>query len=480
MLLRRFLSFLPRSRLVGTRPHLVRSSLVGSTSYPITISNSHRTFSDISVTLTATTPRKPYFHFVILNYTATQSSKMVQAVTRAIRATGCTNCRTQLLRSITAIAGVQWPTQTPQRRLAARQTAVRHSSTMPPNFRTLVSEEDQAAAIEAAAREAEQIAKEDSIDESLDEATLVADYAKLYDDAHIDESAPRSASDTDSTPWYLQVDAPEISSANTAALARQELPPLPENSPPILEALVEHVGVNLGLDSLTMLDLRHLDPPAALGSNLIMLIGTARSEKHLHVSADRLCRWLRTNYKLRPDADGLLGRNELKLRLKRKAKKQRLVGPRHADDADDGVRTGWVCVNVGEVPTAPSESKIVEEVQQNYIGFGRRSEGVKIVVQMLVEEKREELELERLWGGIAKRQSKGVLLELDDEGNWQGQGPKGDVLNVSEPRNAEGLTEEEFGKRFGETQDGEFPEDTEWKPTPHAPQEGNLFRKIST
>lgn len=352
---------------------------------------------------------------------------------------------------------------------------------MPPNFRTLVSEEEQAVAIEAAAREAEQVAKEDSVDETIDEATLVADYAKLYDEAHVDEDAMKSTTGPeDSTPWYLQVDAPAITSQNIAALARQELPPIPDNAPPILEALVEHIGVNLGLDSLTMLDLRHLDPPAALGSNLIMLIGTARSEKHLHVSADRLCRWLRTNYKLRPDADGLLGRNELKLRLKRKAKKQRLVGPRHADEADDGVRTGWVCVNVGEVPTGPkseAETKVQQEIEnQGYIGFGRKTNGVKIVVQMLVEEKREELELERLWGGIAKRQSKGVLLEMDQEGNWQGQGPKGDV----EPVNEEGETEKAFGERFGETQDGEFPSEEVREFKPHTGGEGNIFRKIST
>ena len=82
-----------------------------------------------------------------------------------------------------------------------------------------------------------------------------------------------------------------------------------------------------------------------------------------------------------PDADGLLGRNELKLRLKRKAKKQRLVGPRHADEADDGVRTGWVCVNVGEV-TPGTEAEAVEE-KKEFVGFGKRSDGVKVVYRCL-------------------------------------------------------------------------------------------------
>ena len=72
------------------------------------------------------------------------------------------------------------------------------------------------------------------------------------------------------------------------------------------------------------------------------------------VAADRLCRWLRTEHKLSPYADGLLGRNELKLKMRRKAKRARLmsaVGAKATAETsiDDGIRTGWVCVNVGRV-----------------------------------------------------------------------------------------------------------------------------------
>ncbi|KFY76243.1 hypothetical protein V498_09654 [Pseudogymnoascus sp. VKM F-4517 (FW-2822)] len=35
---------------------------------------------------------------------------------------------------------------------------------------------------------------------------------------------------------------------------------------------------------------------------------------------------------------------------------------------------------------------------------------------MLVEEKRAELDLERLWGGIARRQTSGLLAEVDEDG----------------------------------------------------------------
>lgn len=419
---------------------------------------------------------------------------MVQALRRAVRSHGCANCRAQLLKNFTSIAGVQWPAHLSPHSFTARQErkkqfnsiSARYNHTESPARSDIsssyASSEDAQSSIEAAAREAEaelselekseasseadSILDEQDLDQ-IDDRTLTEEYSALYDKATSSQPTTTSSAAADSTPWYLQV-APEIPSATSpAALARQKLPELPENPPPILQPLLEQVSITLGIDDLTLLDLRGLDPPPALGANLLMIIGTARSEKHLHVSADRLCRWLRTNFKLRPDADGLLGRNELKLRLKRKAKKQRLVGmsPNSADDADDGVRTGWVCVNVGEVEGA--EVPISSEAEDTkFVGFGKRSEGTKIVVQMLVDEKREELDLERLWGGIAKRQTKGVMLELDDNGNWQGQGP---TKVVGE--------QEEFGSKFGEVQDGEFPDEEVRKVVM---SEGNAFRKIST
>jgi hypothetical protein len=199
-------------------------------------------------------------------------------------------------------------------------------------------------------------------------------------------------------PWYLQVDSPQR--APEPISERQKIPDLPEAPPPLLEPLLKQVSIDLGMDDLSLLDLRKLDPPPALGANLIMIIGTARSEKHLHVSADRLCRWLRSNYKLRPDADGLLGRNELKLKLKRKAKRAKLMGSAE-ENADDGVRTGWVCVDIGVVEGGDVVAESPKH--KDFVGFGRRTDGVRIVIQLLTEEKREEIDLERLWEGILRR-----------------------------------------------------------------------------
>jgi hypothetical protein len=220
-------------------------------------------------------------------------------------------------------------------------------------------------------------------------------------------------------PWYLQ-EQPQEAAEPSPIAHRQRLPDLPEYAPELLQPLLQHVSVELGLDNLTLLDLRQLDPPPALGSNLLMIIGTARSEKHLHVSADRLCRWLRTEYKMSPYADGLLGRNELKLKIRRKVKRARLmsaVGSKAtgSGELDDGIRTGWVCVNVGRVEGGelPEDQSKLQRAE-GMVGFGAHAKGSNVVVQMLTEEKRGEVDLEKLWMGIMNRARTQKEKEIED------------------------------------------------------------------
>ncbi|KAJ9191543.1 hypothetical protein DTO021D3_6491 [Paecilomyces variotii] len=208
-------------------------------------------------------------------------------------------------------------------------------------------------------------------------------------------------------PWYLQVETPTSMEAHPLA-HKQQLPPLPENPPPILQDILQHTSVDIGLDDLVLLDLRGLDPPPALGGNVIMIIGTARSVKHLNVSADRLCRWLRSTYKLRPYADGLLGRNELKIKLRRKARRARIASSSGAtlEQKDDGITTGWICVNAGIVEDSESlrESRVRDE---SFEGFGKTAGGTRIIVQMFTEEKRAEIDLEGLWGAALEKKAQG-------------------------------------------------------------------------
>ncbi|MCJ1477676.1 ATPase synthesis protein 25 mitochondrial [Lambiella insularis] len=217
-------------------------------------------------------------------------------------------------------------------------------------------------------------------------------------------------------PWYLQVSPPTI---NTNPFSeRQRLPELPVDPPPLLQPILEHLSIEVGLDDLMLLDIRKLDPPPALGANLLMILGTARSEKHLHVSADRFSGWLRTVHKLSPFADGLLGRNELKLKMRRKSRRAKLlgsVGSTETKNADDGIRTGWVCVNIGSIESRGEVSLQADEPPEGFVGFGGQSDGVKLVVQMLTEEKREELDLETLWGGFLARQQRKQAKEAEKQ-----------------------------------------------------------------
>lgn len=185
-----------------------------------------------------------------------------------------------------------------------------------------------------------------------------------------------------------------------------ELPELPPNPPPLLETLLEYISVTAGLDDLQMLDLRHLDPPPALGPKLIMIIGTARSEKHLHVAADRFCRYLRREHGLKANAAGLLGRNELKIKLRRKAKRMRMLanvgGAVPEGNIDDGIRTGWICCTLGKIEAHPEDQHMPHDNVQEFVGFRDIKPGVNIVVQMFTEEKRIETDLETLWGGVIR------------------------------------------------------------------------------
>lgn len=202
-------------------------------------------------------------------------------------------------------------------------------------------------------------------------------------------------------PWYLKQQ-----SAPRAPVQDAVIPDLPVNPPPILAELLEYIAVTAGLDDLSLLDLRDLDPPPALGPKLLMIIATARSERHLHVAADRFARWLRREHGLKANAAGLLGRNELKIKLRRKAKRMRMLanvgGAMPEGNIDDGIRTGWICCTLSKVEAHPDDMHMPGDDVQEFVGFREVKPGVNIVVQMFTEEKRAETDLETLWGGVLR------------------------------------------------------------------------------
>lgn len=174
------------------------------------------------------------------------------------------------------------------------------------------------------------------------------------------------AVDEQSVPWYLK-----DTYVNKSALIpeREPLPTLPENPPALLGEIIEHLDTQLGVTDMKIMDLRSLIPAPALGNEIIMVFGNTRSERHLHVTADKICRYLRSNHGIRPYADGLIGRNAQKLINRRRIRRGK-VAASQLGEKDELVATEWVCVNTG------------------YEG---------VILQLFTPRRREELNLEALW-----------------------------------------------------------------------------------
>ncbi|KAI0859856.1 hypothetical protein F4860DRAFT_242950 [Xylaria cubensis] len=283
----------------------------------------------------------------------------------ALSAAGCSQCRLLVLNLFTGSAPRSSPLIRPSlsysRAHIVGALPIRRFSSLPkPNDPALDTEHGR-------------------IESNKDEADATAD-------ATADETRLANV------PWYLQVEPP----THIASLEPPPLPEIPPDAPPLIGSLLEYASEEMGLDELSLLDLRKLDPTPALGPSLFMLFGTARSERHLNVSAGRLVRWLRAKHRVHADADGLLGPNERKTKLRRKARRAKLLGTMGTDDADDGIRTGWICVNLGTIDRGGTESAVVAE-DGRVSGFGVSQAGSTIVFQIMTEGRRAEMGLEALW-----------------------------------------------------------------------------------
>ncbi|KJZ77809.1 hypothetical protein HIM_02986 [Hirsutella minnesotensis 3608] len=209
-----------------------------------------------------------------------------------------------------------------------------------------------------------------------------------------EEETSGQGEDNAKSQWFLEVEPPR----HAPSLHKPTLPTIPEDAPTLFEPMMKYIYEDMGLDDLAFLDLRDLDPPAALGPNLIMLFGTARSERHLHIASGRFVRWLRRNYKVDAKADGLIGAGELKTKLRRLRKKAKLMGTNTMiiPGGDNGLSTGWVCVNFSAEEGATGEAVSYDE-SGRFSGFGSCQTGTTIVIQCMTESRRNELDLETLW-----------------------------------------------------------------------------------
>lgn len=227
----------------------------------------------------------------------------------------------------------------------------------------------------------------------------------------IETEETAQADENQDKPWYLQEEPPRHP---TLVPDLQPLPDIPKNTPAILSDLVKCLAEDMGLDDLNLLDLRALDPPAALGPSLVMVFGSARSERHLHISAGRLKAWLRKRG-FNIHADGLMGRKEFKIQLRRQHRRARLLGTTPSP-TESGLATRWVCMNLGTIGYEATDEMGFASDSGSLTGFGvRQTGGTTIVVQMFTESKRKEMDLELLWSRILARRTASLVVEDDLE-----------------------------------------------------------------
>ncbi|CAN6641733.1 hypothetical protein TRVA0_018S02762 [Trichomonascus vanleenenianus] len=192
-------------------------------------------------------------------------------------------------------------------------------------------------------------------------------------------------------PWYMRDPDSIALSMPTHA---EPIPELPGSSPHSLEPIVHQMARELGLTEVEVLDLRDLDPPSSFGPNLIMVVASAKSERHLVRAATGLAKFVKNEFGVQADKDGILTANYHRVhqrRLKRKAKRQYF--------------------SVSEAETAASRKSEWVVMSCNLDG---------IVVQLFTGDRRQQVDLESLW----KEQLDGEM-----ESEVRGQGLAGSISN---------------------------------------------------
>ncbi|KAK2039223.1 hypothetical protein LZ31DRAFT_558951 [Colletotrichum somersetense] len=344
----------------------------------------------------------------------------------AFAALGCLQCRNQVLRAVisNSVPFLRAPVAAANTTLRPRSTLHRAFSTLPLDTPTPESNNEPTPSSISSSEKPETVAK----------GAERPEEAKL--------------SETEDTPWFLQVDPPTHAPTQQVS----PLPELPESSPAVLEPLLKYVYEEMGLDDLSLLDLRALDPPPALGPNLLMLFATARSERHLHVSSSRLVKWLRHHYRIEANADGLIGPGELKTKLRRMRRKAKLLGTSAmaAKGGDDGISTGWICINLGTSGSTYSEAARFD-AEGKMSGFGGPVTGSTIVVQVMTESRRNELDLERLWTQQLIRsqaQERKIAEETSEYHNRFGKLPSTADVRARKPNYSNGTQTRNFSTRL--------------------------------
>ncbi|KAK9369309.1 hypothetical protein V1509DRAFT_620349 [Lipomyces kononenkoae] len=188
----------------------------------------------------------------------------------------------------------------------------------------------------------------------------------LHDGEFKAEEQPDATTMDDSTPWYLR-------EANTHATVTNvaPLPDIPEDAPAEVTEILNYLATDLGLAELSLVDLRNRN--TQFGPNAIMIVGTARSDRHLIRASEDLRVHLKKAYRAKSRIEGLVSNDNLKIQERRIKKK--------------------ISKYTGDV--SAYENDLRASAKNSWVFFDSRVKGIHIHV--ITSEKRWQLDLEGLW-----------------------------------------------------------------------------------
>lgn len=183
-------------------------------------------------------------------------------------------------------------------------------------------------------------------------------------------------------PWYLR---PESNPTINSPLNKEIIPELPNNSPIELKNIVNHLVKELGLKDLNIYNMDENNAnEGSISLGNFMIIGTGKSQRHLQKASDELKFLLKHEYHLLSHIEGLVNSNALARyhrRLQRKGK-----AANYSKNDYGAMSNSWIMCDC-----------------QN-----------GIVVHMLTEDRRKEVNLEELWGDKKKWENSNANFLNDD------------------------------------------------------------------
>ncbi|KAK9236100.1 hypothetical protein V1525DRAFT_380175 [Lipomyces kononenkoae] len=188
----------------------------------------------------------------------------------------------------------------------------------------------------------------------------------LHDGEFTAEQQPDDTAMVDSTPWYLR-------EADTHATVTDiaPLPDIPDDGPAEVTEILNYLATDLGLTELSLVDLRNRN--TQFGPNAIMIVGTARSDRHLIRASEDLRVHLKKTYRAKSRIEGLVSNDNLKIQERRIKKK--------------------ISKYTGDV--SAYENDLRASAKNSWVFFDSRVKGIHIHV--ITSEKRWQLDLEGLW-----------------------------------------------------------------------------------